>query len=649
MGGKKVLHVLVVLGLFVQFLLPFAPAQAAAGLPAPLALSSSTPRVALELDGTGDYMRVDYTPALNPSRGITIEAWVYRYDAARCETVVGMNYLAGYWLGFCSSTIRFYPRGSGSEVDGVTPIPARVWTHIAVTYDGTTRRYYVNGELDLELTELNGPLSFTNSALGIGSDPVNGYDFQGLIDHVRIYSYARDASQIRSNMYGSYPAATLIDEYLFNNDTLSSQYTGHDGALQGDAKFTSLGALRQTLVIGRTTTAPTVDGVCQPAEYPGALQVDIGSGTGFLYNTTTDLYACISGMTNGVKATSKISIDGLRNAYSSDFSSLPLSNDFRFSVEKTGVLFAEQGDGAAFVPFSPLPGSWQAAATEQSGAFWSAEFRLSLSTIGVGFTGPGYYFGMLLTESISGQPEQHAPGGGRADRPWTWNSLTLNSSVTPPVSFTLNGQVLDEDSGAGIANTRIAIQYNSNGALYPVGETLTDALGNFSLPYSAYPGGFFIIQAYDQSGYFSRSANPGLGGNVLTANIVTFPAAAGGVYDTVTFLDSRRPVTRSFDKHYLFVYSAPATFADIYPLIEMKRLEGFRVKTVTTQVIEATVAGRDLAEKVRNWIKTQHSAADGQPVYAVLIGRHDKIPFREVGWLGDLDHRLPGPAYFPGW
>ena len=529
MGGKKVLHVLVVLGLFVQFLLPFAPAQAAARLPAPLALSNSTPRVALELDGTGDYVRVGYTPALNPSRGLTIEAWVYRYDATRCETVVGMNYLAGYWLGFCSSTIRFYPHGSGSEVDGVTPIPARVWTHIAVTYDGTTRRYYVNGELDLESTALNGPLSFTNSDLGIGSDPANGFDFQGLIDHVRIYSYARTAAQIRANIYLSYPDLGLIDEYLFNNDTRSSQYSGHDGALQGDAKFTSLGARRQTLEIGRTATAPTLDGVCQPAEYPGALQVDIGSGTGFLYNTTTDLYACISGMTNGVKATAKISIDGLRNTWTTDSAGLPKSDDFRFSVEKTGTLFAEQGDGTAFVPFSPPPDAWQAAATEQSGAFWSAEFRLSLSTIGVSFTGPGYAFGMLLTESISGQPEQHAPGGGRADRPATWNFLNLNSSLTPRVSFTLNGQVLDEDSGAGIANTRIAIQYNSNGALYPVGETFTDALGNFSLHYTAYPGGFFIIQAYDQPGYFSRSANPGLGGSVLTANIVTFPAAAGGV------------------------------------------------------------------------------------------------------------------------
>ena len=63
-----------------------------------------------------------------------------------------------------------------------------------------------------------------------------------------------------------------------------------------------------------------MDGVCQPAEYASALQVDIGSGTGFFYNTSTDLYACISGMTNGTKATAKISIDGSRDTWSRDFS-----------------------------------------------------------------------------------------------------------------------------------------------------------------------------------------------------------------------------------------------------------------------------------------------------------------------------------------
>ena len=207
--------------------------------------------------------------------------------------------------------------------------------------------------------------------------------------------------------------------------------------------------------------------------------------------------------------------------------------------------------------------------------------------------------------------------------------------------------MLDEDSGAGIPNARMVILYNANGTLFPVADTVTNGSGNFSVPYTAYPGGFFIIQSYDQPGYVSRSANPGLGGAVLTSNIVSFPAPAGGVFDTATFLDSRRPVTRTFDKTYLAVYSAPATFADIFPLVEMKRLEGYRVKTITTQVIDATVAGRDLPEKVRNWLKTAIYRPNGQPVYAVLIGRHDKIPLREVGWLGDLDHRLPGPDYFP--
>ena len=53
-----------------------------------------------------------------------------------------------------------------------------------------------------------------------------------------------------------------------------------------------------------------------------------------------------------------------------------------------------------------------------------------------------------------------------------------------------------------------------------------------------------------------------LTGTILTANIVSVPAQAGVSLDPVTFLDTRRPISRTCDRHYLIVYSAPATFAE---------------------------------------------------------------------------------------
>jgi hypothetical protein len=65
-------------------------------------------------------------------------------------------------------------------------MPPGEWTHIAVTYDGRTRRYYVNGQLDLETDANAGPLApADNLPLFIGADRDGGYYFHGLIDEVR--------------------------------------------------------------------------------------------------------------------------------------------------------------------------------------------------------------------------------------------------------------------------------------------------------------------------------------------------------------------------------------------------------------------------------------------------------------------------------
>ena len=71
--------------------------------------------------------------------------------------------------------------------------------------------------------------------------------------------------------------------------------------------------------------------------------------------------------------------------------------------------------------------------------------------------------------------------------------------------------------------------------------------------------------------------------------------------------------------------------------------------SISTADLARVGEGRDLAERIHNWLKAAWEAADEAPVYALLVGRGDKIPFRDVGWL-DNDHRQMGqPGYFPAW
>lgn len=69
------------------------------------------------------YVEIPHDPALNPTGAITIEAWVYPTSLGPCRSIVGKGYDTAYWLGVCSSNLRFYGRGSGSaRDDGSIPV-----------------------------------------------------------------------------------------------------------------------------------------------------------------------------------------------------------------------------------------------------------------------------------------------------------------------------------------------------------------------------------------------------------------------------------------------------------------------------------------------------------------------------------------------
>ena len=77
-----------------------------------------------------------------------------------------------------------------------SPLPTNTWTHLTVTYNGSTLTLYRNG-VAVANSNVSGTLSPTTGTLQIGGSQFGEY-FKGLIDEVRIYNRALTATEIQA-------------------------------------------------------------------------------------------------------------------------------------------------------------------------------------------------------------------------------------------------------------------------------------------------------------------------------------------------------------------------------------------------------------------------------------------------------------------
>jgi hypothetical protein len=88
----------------------------------------------------------------------------------------------------------------GSRTRSVDPI-AGTWNHMVVSYDGTTFKEHINGQLSREWPTTGLPLGDANrQSLAVAAWPQHGFGYDGLIDELRIYSRALSADEV-SRLY----------------------------------------------------------------------------------------------------------------------------------------------------------------------------------------------------------------------------------------------------------------------------------------------------------------------------------------------------------------------------------------------------------------------------------------------------------------
>lgn len=190
---------------------------------------------AFSFDGVDDYVNVGNASSLKPAQ-FTLDAWVKATAFPRhYNVVVTHGFSTGvvnpYFLGFDSNgTLQFitYHNSIGTHITVAPgPIAANEWHHIAATFDGTTKKLYIDGGLVASDT-VSYAIVYDDTPVLIGEDidrgSPAGIPFSGLIDEVEIFNRALPTEEIAA-IYNAgsagkcFTADTTPDAFTFSDQT----------------------------------------------------------------------------------------------------------------------------------------------------------------------------------------------------------------------------------------------------------------------------------------------------------------------------------------------------------------------------------------------------------------------------------------------
>ena len=167
---------------------------------------------ALVFNGSNALVTINDSSSLDLTTGMTIESWVNPSVVNNAWRDVIYKGNDNYYLEATSAS-GSVPVGGGTfgtsdkVLYGTAALTINTWTHLAMTYDGTTMRLYVNGAQVASQAQ-TGMIATSTNPLQIGGDSLYGQFFRGTIDEVRIYNVALTAAQIQADMNTPFPVDT---------------------------------------------------------------------------------------------------------------------------------------------------------------------------------------------------------------------------------------------------------------------------------------------------------------------------------------------------------------------------------------------------------------------------------------------------------
>jgi hypothetical protein len=209
---------------------------------------------ALAFDGTSDYVslspdtgKVSATSLGLPVKDITVEAWVNIAQFKKWSAFVGFlqdngasewGWALGTWGTPEADGVYFglSTTGTGATYLSDYSVLANRWVHLAGTYDGTTMKLYVDGDLMNSSTAQSGNIAYADSWYRLGSykDDDEEFRIQGAMDEVRVWNVARSQADIQADMYRRLTGAEAgLVSYWPMDEGSGTVTNDHKGTLNG--------------------------------------------------------------------------------------------------------------------------------------------------------------------------------------------------------------------------------------------------------------------------------------------------------------------------------------------------------------------------------------------------------------------------------
>ncbi|MEY2408618.1 MAG: acid phosphatase type 7 [Verrucomicrobiota bacterium] len=516
---------------------------------------------ALQFDGVNDYVTFGPAPGLGLS-ALTLEAWIKRTGAGMASSsgsggviavplitkgrgeADGSNLDCNYFFGLRSTDFVLaadFEEGAGGvspglnhPITGTTVLATGAWYHVATTYDGTNWALYLDGQLEGQLA-VGRPLrsdSIQHAALAAALQSTGAPEgaFAGLLDEVRIWNYARSASQIASNRSLQIASATgLVGRWSLDDGAgITATNTG-SSALNGTltngptwvAGYPFAAAPSVTLtnpVAGTVVTNPATLLFGVSAFDPDGSVTNVGffTGSNLIGNSSSAPFAF-------TWANAPVGVHSL-SAVAADNSGLTATSaPINLTVQDSIVQLISPVTGSRFL--SPAVISLAADVSEANGTVSAVEFYAGTTSLGSASSAPWHLnwpastLGTYLLTAVA----IHA-GGMHTSAPVT---VQIATNIPPSVSITnpLSNAVLGTPGNLGIFASAsdsdgsvTQVTFFTNGVLYAI-----DATPPFSVTWTNPPVGSHVLTAAAADNDGATQLSAGITVHVVNARLTRGP------------------------------------------------------------------------------------------------------------------------------
>ena len=129
-------------------------------------------------------------------------AWVYTTSTSATQTIgcIRTAVGSGFSLFLIGGKLRIDPGGNNVQWTTSYTYPANTWFHLVVTYDGTTVKYYINGEYKQSYTTTISSTYWGNT-LSFGVSQANGSSYgnylNGRLNDIRVYNHCLSPMEVK--------------------------------------------------------------------------------------------------------------------------------------------------------------------------------------------------------------------------------------------------------------------------------------------------------------------------------------------------------------------------------------------------------------------------------------------------------------------